>query len=151
MTSRKIPFEIWQFDKALNSVRLGATRLRALRAAGIRPGAMQEVQRRADEGEKRCARLLDQLDEAEAQAEVKLVEAIAGTPSAKDKAFLLERRFSGDWSQKLSLEITRELQRMIGTAERILPPEYFEKLLKALAEPELTTPPRLNPRKLKAV
>lgn len=129
----KFPFTDEQLQTALESIRLGATRQRALRAAGIKPKHIQTVQKRADLNQKPARLVLDAIDEAEAEAEVALVKAISASKDGRSKMFLLERRFQ-DWSARLSLEVTQELQKMLSAAERVLSGGDYERLLKALAD-----------------
>ncbi len=77
----------------------------------------------------------DALREAEAAAEVRGIGLISKAAKAdwRAAAHFLERRHGRRWGQQVNVKVEAELEKFLGTAERVLEGEAFERLLEALA------------------
>jgi len=62
-----------------------------------------------------------------------VVANIGESPDWRAKAWLLERTRPETYSQRVQLDVTRELERVFGVLERILPARTFDQVLDALA------------------
>jgi len=120
-------------DSVLVAVAAGALREQALRARGFGPALQRELVRRADAGQQPEASFVAALAEAEAQAEMGHVTAIAGQKDWHARAWLLERMSPERWGQKVQIEVRQEVRRVFEIASQVLPAEHFDRLLEAVA------------------
>lgn len=89
----------------------------------------------AGDDENEFTRFRDAVLAAEAECESNGAKQIseAGKDDWRAIAWLMERRFSRRWAQRVRVQVESELDRMLDRAERVLSPEDFELLLEAVA------------------
>lgn len=134
MTYLITPEQIAEITAAVTE---GATRSKSLTANGIGEAVYRQIKRLAADKTHPHGSLyksfLTGLDKAEAQAEKTLVQTISASADWRAAAFLLERRWPDEWSQKIQLEVKKEVEHVLDVAERALPQEHFERFLEALS------------------
>jgi transposase len=126
-----------QIAEITAAVTEGATRGKSLTANGVGEAIYRQIKRAAGDKNHPHSSLyksfLKGLDKAEAQAEKTLVQTISASADWRAAAFLLERRWPDEWSQRIQLEVKKEVEHVLDVAERALPQEHFERFLEALS------------------
>jgi hypothetical protein len=82
--------------------------------------------------------LFEQAQEAIAQAEVKLLNRVlkASEDHYQAACWILERRYPDRWSntQRIKVEVAKEVEKTLDQLERKLPPAIFDQVLAAIAD-----------------
>lgn len=123
------PEAILSVDSALEA---GASRDRAVRAAGISDREYRVMQRLAAQGAEPYASWVQGMEVREAELEKKLTQKVLNAGDWKSAMRMLESKFPKEWAQKIQVEVTRELDHVYAIAEKTLPPEQFDRLLAAI-------------------
>lgn len=74
--------------------------------------------------------------QAESESRDVLVILLASKRDWKAAAWRLERKNPKRWAQHINVDLRREIEEVLDTAEKVLPPEGYAKLLVGLAERE---------------
>ena len=122
-----------QIQSVAESIKNGAPRLRALKAAGIGPGEYRTLLRLAADGVTPYPSFLRILEKAESEAQQHHIDAISESKDWRAHAFILERQYPEEWGQKIKLEVERELEKVFAVAQEVLPEEQFIQLLERVS------------------
>lgn len=102
-------------DQLFNLIRMGLPIIDACSIAGISESSYYSWKKSAENGESpKFLKFLEDLKKAESEAKEKLLQHIQRDQSWQSKAWILERRWAGDWGRKDHIrheaEITGDIQ-----------------------------------------
>lgn len=117
-------------EKIVETVRQGNFRETAAAAAGITSRTLRSWMVRGAKGEQPFAQFCDDVEAAEAESEVKDINAITMADDWKAIAWRRER-MSSRWQLRLRVELTRELDALLDAleAEFANEPEVYDRIL----------------------
>lgn len=138
-----------QFTEAVRATVLGAIRSGNYRSvacakAGIHRDTLSGWEQRAKEGEQPYKDFVDELHQAEAEAEDKLVSEVRNAQPAlvgvsgpdlwQARAWFLERRFPKRWGLRVRAAVSEELDALLDRLQKKLDTETFERVIDAARE-----------------
>lgn len=128
----------------LEAIRDGNYRVVACAKAGIHRDTLSGWEQRAKTGEEPYKAFVDELHQAEAEAEVKLVKevrtaqpavvGVSGPDLWQARAWFLERRFPKRWGLRVRAAVNEELEGLLDRLQKKLDAQTFEKVIDAARE-----------------
>lgn len=128
----------------LESLRGGNYRVVACAKAGIHRDTLSGWEQRAKAGEEPYKSFVDELHQAEAESEAKLlgeirtaqpaVVGVSGPDIWQAKAWILERRFPKRWGLRVRAAVNEELEGLLDRLQKRLDAETFAKVIDASRE-----------------
>lgn len=131
-------------ETILEALRSGHYQKVAAAMAGVSEEALMEWVRRGEGRSDRSSAPLyvqfaKEYRRAIAESEQQLLKKIVIDPDWRSAAWLLERRFSERWAntQRVQIEVEKELDKVLDKLENALPPEIFDRVLSVITDGEI--------------
>lgn len=131
-------------EKILTAIRKGNYKSTACAAAGIPRSSLHNWEQRAETGEEPYSSFIDEMRQAEAEAEMALQEEIRNAKPAitgvcgpdpwTSRAWIMERRWPNKWSGRVKVTVNEEIDSLTKKLAR--DPELHRRVLHVLSDEE---------------
>lgn len=121
--------------KIVETIRDGNYRHIAAQAAGVHRNSLIAWEKRGEAGEEPYASFLCELQKAEADAEITLLQTVkSGGDGWQSKAWMLERRFASRWCARVRQHVAEELGAFTDKLRKTLDEPTYRKVVDATRE-----------------